>query len=281
MTAQPAIAVTGATGALGGSVARQLAERGIAQRLIVRNAERAPSLPGADVAEASYEDGDALTAALRGIETVFFVSGNEAADRESVHRSAVKAFEAASVRRVVYTSFLGALPDASFTFARTHHATEEMIRAAGLDYTFLRPSFYLDYVADWADAEGVIRGPAGDGRIAWVARDDLAEAAAAVLSTEGHDGRTYDLTGDELLTLEETATRLTEATGTTYRFENESIDQAYASRREGYPGTPDWELDGWVGTYLAIARGEMAVASRSVAELTGHRPRGIADFYTG
>ncbi|MBB1034328.1 SDR family oxidoreductase [Dietzia sp. CQ4] len=279
MTAQPTLAVTGATGALGGSVARRLAERGLAQRLIVRNAERAPSLPGADVAEASYEDGEALADALRGIETVFFVSGHEAADRESVHRSAVDAFVAAGVRRVVYTSFLGASPEASFTFARTHHATEEMIRATGMDFVFLRPSFYLDYVADWADAEGVIRGPAGDGRIAWVAREDLAEAAAVVLSTEGHDGRTYDLTGDELLTLDQTAARLTEATGTTYRFQNESVDQAYASRRQGYPGTPEWELDGWVGTYLAIARGEMAVASGSVEELTGHAPQGIADFY--
>lgn len=279
MTAQPTLAVTGATGALGGSVARRLAERGLAQRLIVRNAERAPSLPGADVAEASYEEGEALADALRGIETVFFVSGHEAADRESVHRSAVDAFVAAGVRRVVYTSFLGASPEASFTFARTHHATEEMIRATGMDFAFLRPSFYLDYVADWADAEGVIRGPAGDGRIAWVAREDLAEAAAVVLSTEGHDGRTYDLTGDELLTLDQTAARLTEATGTTYRFQNESRDQAYASRRQGYPGTPEWELDGWVGTYLAIARGEMAVASGSVEELTGHATQGIADFY--
>lgn len=279
MTAQPTLAVTGATGALGGSVARRLAERGLAQRLIVRNAERAPSLPGADVAEASYEDGEALADALRGIETVFFVSGHEAADRESVHRSAVDAFVAAGVRRVVYTSFLGASPEASFTFARTHHATEEMIRATGMDFVFLRPSFYLDYVADWADAEGAIRGPAGDGRIAWLAREDLAEAAAVVLSTEGHDGRTYDLTGDELLTLDQTAARLTEATGATYRFQNESVDQAYASRRQGYPGTPDWELDGWVGTYLAIARGEMAVASGAVEELTGHRPRDIADYY--
>lgn len=279
MTAQPTLAVTGATGALGGSVARRLAERGVPQRLIVRNAERAPSLPGADVAEASYEEGEALADALRGIETVFFVSGNEAADRESVHRSALDAFVAAGVRRVVYTSFLGASPEASFTYARTHRATEEMIRAAGFDFVFLRPSFYLDYVADWADAEGVIRGPAGDGRIAWVAREDLAEAAAVVLSTEGHDGRTYDLTGDELLTLDQTAARLTEATGTTYRFQNESVDQAYASRRQSFPGTPEWALDGWVGTYLAIARGEMAVASGAVEELTGHAPQGIADYY--
>ncbi len=210
---------------------------------------------------------------------MLFVSGHEASDRVAVHRAAVESFKAAGVGRIVYTSFLGAAPEASFTYARDHYETEEMIKAAGLGFTFLRPSVYLDYVAHWADAEGVIRGPADDGCIAWVAREDLAEVATVVVSSVGHDGQTYEITGDELLTLSETAARLSEITGKPYRFENQSIDQAYASRREGYPEAPDWALDGWVGTYLAIARGEMAVASGAVAELTGHKPQGISDFY--
>lgn len=220
-----------------------------------------------------------MAAALQGTDTVLFVSAHEAEDRAAVHRAAVESFTAAGVRRVVYTSFLSAAPDAGFTYARDHHRTEEMIKAAGLGFTFLRPSFYLDHVGLWADAGGVIRGPGGDGRIAPVSRADLAEVAAAVLSSEGHDGRTYDVTGEELLTLSETAARLSEVTGTRYRFENESIEQAYSSRRQGYPDAPEWELDGWVGTYLAIARGEMAVASGSVAELTGHGPRTLSDVY--
>jgi NAD(P)H dehydrogenase (quinone) len=220
-----------------------------------------------------------MTAALQGIDTVLFVSGHEAADRVELHRAAVEAFKAAGVRRIVYTSFLAAAPEASFTYARDHYRTEELIKDAGLDFTFLRPSVYLDYISLWADADGIIRGPAEDGRIAYVAREDLAEVAAVVLSTDGHDGQTYDVTGDELLTLTETAARLAEVTGKPYRFLNETIDQAYASRRAGNPDAPDWELDGWVGTYLAIARGEMAIASGVVAELTGHKPQGIADFY--
>lgn len=279
MTERCTIAVTGATGALGGSVARRLAEAGVAQRLLVRSAGRAPSLPGAEVAEAAYEDSAALQGALSGIETVLFVSGHEAADRIAIHRRAVAAFAASGVRRVVYTSFLGASPDASFTYARDHYETEQLITAAGLDFTFLRPSFYLDHVANWSDAHGVIRGPADDGRIAWVAREDLAAVATAALLSPGQPGRAYDVTGSELLTLAETAERLAQVTGRPFRFQNQSVEEAYATRRADYPDAPDWELDGWVGTYLAIARGELAVASRAVEQLTGRQPQGIADLY--
>ncbi|MDO5626769.1 MAG: SDR family oxidoreductase [Mobilicoccus sp.] len=267
------IAVTGATGGLGGAVARLLSERGAAQRLIVRDPGRAPSLPGAQVAQATYEDHDALVAALSGVDVALFVSGHESSDRIAQHRGVVDALRAAGVRRVVYTSFMGAAPEASFTYARDHHATEEMIRSAGVGFTFLRPSFYLDHVAGWADDEGVIRGPAGDGRIAWVARDDLAEVAAHVLTTDGHEGATYDVTGDELMTMEQTAAALSAAMGRNYRFGNETVEEAYASRRAAYPQAPEWELDGWVGTYLAIARGEMAHATDVVQRLTGHPPQ--------
>lgn len=138
-TAEPTLAVTGATGHLGGLVARALAERGIAQRLLVRDPSRAPQLPGAVAVQASYEDVAALTEALQGVETVLFVSGHEGPGRMAQHRAAIEAFVAAGVQRVVYTSFLGAAPQASFTYARDHFETEQLIRRSGLGFTFLRP----------------------------------------------------------------------------------------------------------------------------------------------
>lgn len=278
-TAEPTLAVTGATGHLGGLVARSLALRGIAQRLVVRDPSRAPQLPGAVAVQASYEDVASLTEALQGVETVLFVSGHEGPGRMAQHRAAIEAFVAAGVGRVVYTSFLGAAPQASFTYARDHFETEQLIRRSGLGFTFLRPSFYLDHVAHWADGQGVVRGPAGGGRIAWVAREDLAEVAVAALLDESLAGRTLDVTGARLMTMEQTVTELDRVTGGRHRFVDETVEQAYASRRAAYPEAPDWELDGWVGTYLAIARGEMAVASDVVAELTGHQPRSFADLY--
>ena len=123
------IGVTGATGHVGGRVARQLAERGAEQRLIVRDAARAPSLPGAEVAVAAgYGDGEGMRRALEGVDTLFLVPGRESADRVEQHRSAVEAAVAAGVGRIVYLSFVGAA-DSSFTLGREHGATEEIVRA--------------------------------------------------------------------------------------------------------------------------------------------------------
>jgi uncharacterized protein YbjT (DUF2867 family) len=175
-------AVTGSTGALSGRVAARLAEQRHDLRLVVRDAEQAPHLEGVDVEEATYADFAAMRAALVGVDTLFFVSATESQDRVQQDTTAVDAAAAAGVRRIVYLSFLAAASDATFTFARDHWATEEHIRGLGLAYTFLRPSLYLDLVPTWASLDGVIGGPAGDGRIAWVARDDLADVAVAVLT---------------------------------------------------------------------------------------------------
>jgi uncharacterized protein YbjT (DUF2867 family) len=167
--AHPRIAVTGATGGLGGRVARRLAARGVAQRLIVRDAARAAKLANAEVATAAYLDRPAMASALHGIHTVFFVSAFEAADRLRHHKAAVDAFVEAGVRRVVYTSFLGTAPDATFTFARHHCQTEDYLEAAGLSFVALRNSLYADLMPHLV-TDGVVRGPAGEGRFAPVGR---------------------------------------------------------------------------------------------------------------
>jgi uncharacterized protein YbjT (DUF2867 family) len=166
------IAVTGASGELGGRVARRLAERGVEQRLVVRDRSRAPSLEGAQVAEApGYDDRDGMRAALEGVDTVYLVSAGEHPDRVSLHVAAVDAAVAAGVGRIVYVSFAGAAPNATFIFARDHFHTEERIRREGVAFTFLRSNMYMDYLPLFA-ADGAIRGPAGSGRFAPVARDD-------------------------------------------------------------------------------------------------------------
>jgi NAD(P)H dehydrogenase (quinone) len=119
------IGLTGATGQLGGRVARRLAAAGVPQRLVLRDPGRAPVLELADVAQASYGDKPALLNALDGVETLLLVSASESADRISLHKATVDAAVAAGVRRIVYTSFLAAGPDATFTFARDHWHTRD------------------------------------------------------------------------------------------------------------------------------------------------------------
>src|SRR5688572_20430460 len=137
-----AIAVTGATGQLGGRIARRLADRGVPQRLVVRDAARAPDLPDAEVAVAAYGDEAAMRAALDGVSTLMLVSASEVPDRVALHRTAVEAAIAAGVRRIVYTSFVGAAPEATFTFARHHWHAEEHLRATGVAHTVLRDNLY-------------------------------------------------------------------------------------------------------------------------------------------
>ena len=264
------IAVTGSTGQLGSRIARSLAEAGVPQRLLVRDASRAPALPNASVAVASYGEHSALLNALDGIHTLMLLSATESADRVSLHKATVDAAVAAGVQRIVYTSFAGAAPDATFTFARDHWHTEQHIRGTGVDFTFLRDNLYLDFVPGFVGEDGVIRGPAGDGRVAAVARDDVAAVAAAVLTGSAHSGATYDLTGPAAFTLAEAAAVLSEAWGRPVRYEAETLDEAYRSR-ESY-GAPAWEVAGWVTSYAAIASGELSTVSTAVADLTGRPP---------
>ena len=265
------IAVTGSTGRLGGRVARRLASAGIVQRLVVRDPARAPSLDHAVAVRAEYRDSGAARRALTGTRTVFMVSGAEAVDRVDQHRTFIDAAVTAGVEHLVYTSFFGAASDATFTLARDHHATEQHIRASGLHWTFLRDNMYLDFFPYLAGQDGVIRGPAGDGRIAAVAQDDIADVAVAVLSAPGdHAGRTYDLTGPEAISLAEAAATITAVTGRTVTYHAETVEEAYDSR--AHYGAPDWQVEAWVSTYTAIAAGELDGVTDHVALVTDQQP---------
>jgi uncharacterized protein YbjT (DUF2867 family) len=271
------IGVTGATGGLGGRVARRLADRGIEQRLLVRDQARAPSLAHAEVAVfGGYDDPDGLRRALEGVGTLFFVSAAEDPARVLVHQKAVDAAVAAGVRRIVYTSFVNAGPEATFTFARDHFHTEEHIKASGAAWTFMRHNLYLDFIPLLCPAEGVIRGPAGDGRVAGVSRDDIADVAVAVLAEEGHEGQTYDITGIEAFTLAEAAAELSRATGRRIEFEDETVEAAFESRRPS--GEPDYVLEGWVTTYTAIAAGDMETISDCVERFCDREPQRLGDW---
>ena len=267
--ADATIAVFGSTGSLGGMVASRLAARRVAQRLVVRDIVRAPRLDRAGVAVASYLDTPAMISALEGIRTAFFVSAGAFAERILHHRAAVDAFVRAGVKRVVYTSFVGAAPDAVFTFARDHFHTERYLESAGLRFSALRSSLYQEMLPDLV-VDGVIRGPAGTGRFAPVSRADIADVAVALLLDGEQAPARIDVTGPELLTMAEVADLLGEAAGTPVTFVDETLAEAYGSRA-GFD-VPALEIEGWVTSYGAIAAGELAIASDAVERITGRPP---------
>jgi uncharacterized protein YbjT (DUF2867 family) len=268
------IAVTGSTGALGGLVARNLAgsDFRLDLRLLVRDPSRAPDID-CDVRVAEYADEAAAVAALRGVDTLLMVSGAEAPDRRDQHRTFIRAAAAAGVGHIVYTSFAGADPEATFTLGRDHFDAEAAIRESGMTWTFLRDNFYLDVLPLFADADGVIRGPADGGRVAAVARADVADVAVEVLrDPAAHADATYVLTGPEALTFDEVAARAGAVLGRPFRFQDETVEEAYASRRAAY-AAEQWQLDAWVSTYTAIADGSVADVTDDVRRVTGRAPR--------
>jgi len=283
----PKVAVTGVTGIVGGGVARGLAAAGIPQRLIVRSANRTPSIPAADVAVAAYADFAGSRTALEGIDTVFMVSGAEDPNRLADHRTFIDAAAAAGVHRIVYTSFFGANASSTFLLGRDHWFTEEHLRASGLTFTFLRNNLYADQFLDWAGPEGLLAGPAGDGRVAVVSRTDVVDVAAVILraaskagrNVSEHDGVTYGLSGPASLNLDEIAATITAVTGHPTRYQRQALDEAYASR--AMFDAPKWMVDAWISTYTAIAAGELDEVTGDVQRLTGRPPMSYAELLGG
>jgi NAD(P)H dehydrogenase (quinone) len=127
--------------------------------------------------------------------------------------------------------------------------------------------------------DGAIRGPAGRGRVAAVAQDDIADVASAVLrDPEPHRGRTYELTGPAALTLDEVAAVLTRHLGRPVRYVEETVEEAYRSR--AVYGAENWQVDAWVSTYLAIRGGELERVTGDVERVAGHRPASLDDVLT-
>lgn len=273
----PALALTGSTGHLGGMVARQLASEGIALRLLARNPHNAPTLAGAVAVQSSYSNDDSTRASLAGVDVLFMVSGSESADRLDQHRAFIDAAASAGVGHIVYTSFAGASRDAIFTLARDHWATEQHILASGISHTFLRDNFYIDLLPELVGEDDVLRGPAGDGRLAAVTRAGVARVAATVLKdAAAHSNVTYTLTGPEALTFRQVTQIISEVSGRKVTYHDETVEEAYALRRRWE--APQWQYDAWVWTYTAIAADDLAHVTDDVRTVTGNEPESLRQY---
>jgi NAD(P)H dehydrogenase (quinone) len=198
------LAITGASGQLGRLVAERVLAQCAASDVIL--ATRSPdaladfAARGADVRHADFDQPHSLRDAFAGAERLLLISATDLQRRVAQHRAAIAAAEAAGVRRVIYTSGSRPEPPNPAAVAPSHCATEQALAASGVEWTVLRNSLYADYQvpeARRAIETGVLAHNRGSGRVAYVARDDCAAAAAAVLLQDGHDRAVYDITGDE------------------------------------------------------------------------------------
>lgn len=274
------VAVTGVTGALGSRIATRLANHGVPQLLVGRSPDRLPDLPGAQRrGPAAYADASDMRKALEGAATLVLVSGHRTGRRLEEHATAVEAAIAAGVDRVLYVSLVSAAPTATYLNARDQWLTEQFLAGAGIRHTVLRAGFYTSTPAALADEEFVVSGPARTGRAAFVTHEDIADVITAVALDEGprsqYDGATLEITGPEALTLDEAVARIAAATGRPYRYESETLEEAFARRwRRGMSGE---QIETWISWYQAIERGEVSVVTDVVPRLTGSPATAISD----
>ena len=270
------IGITGVTGKLGSYVADLVDQQGIASIHLARSPERAKVYASAEIRKMVYANTPEVVEALKGIDVLLMVSARENPERVEEHKEFLDAAKLAEVEHIVYTSFYGADEKATFTLSRDHAQTEAYIKELGFTYTFLRDNFYLDFLIDIALENGEIRGPAGSGLVSAVARKDTSRVAAEILlNPKEWENQSLNLTGPEDLYMEEIVELLSKNTGKTITYVDESVEEAYESRKKWPAQT--WEYDAWVSTYTAIKAGEQAGVSADVEKVLGRPAMSLID----
>ena len=270
------IGMTGVTGKLGSYVANLVDKKGIASVHLARSPERATVYASAEIRKMVYANTLEVVEALKGIDILLMVSARENPERVKEHKDFLDAAKLAGVEHIVYTSFYGADEKAIFTLSRDHAQTEAYIKELGFTYTFLRDNFYLDFLIDIALENGEIRGPAGSGLVSAVARKDTSRVAAEILlNPKEWENQSLNLTGPEDLSMEEIVALLSKETGDAIEYVDESVEEAYESRKKWPAQT--WEYDAWVSTYTAIKAGEQAGVSTDVEMVLGRPAMSLID----
>ncbi len=274
------ILLTGATGTVGQYIVRQLSAKGMKFRAMVRDMRRGTDLLGADVelVLGDFSQPESLTAALQGVERLYLlcVPGRDLVEFEL---NAVAAAQAAGVSHVVKMSVISADPGSPMTFRRFHGAVEEEVRKSGLTYTELWPNAFMQNFRRFAPSirsEGAFYAPTGDAKVSLVDVHDVAAVSVAALTEDGHENKTYEITGPEALTYSEAAEILSSVLGKPVRFVDVPPDEAHKALVDA--GLEAWFADALLEIDNAFRAGEGARVTSVVADVTGNQPRSFADF---
>lgn len=268
------LAVTGATGNLGRLVIEHLLDEGVEPSNIVaavRSPEKAADFAdrGVEVRKADYTLPDTLESAFEGVDRLLLISSNEVGRRVDHHRNVVEAAKEADVDFLAYTSIVHA-DTSPIQLAAGHRATEELIHDSGIPFTFLRNGWYIENYTEQLDQaldQGALYGSAGDGRISGATREDYAAAAATVLIGEGHEGKVYELGGDEAFTMDELAAEISEQSDTEVVYHDLPADEYTEVLQEA--GVPEVYAEMLADSDQGVAEGHLYVESDDLRQLIG------------
>jgi uncharacterized protein YbjT (DUF2867 family) len=274
------ILVTGATGNVGSKVAKQLGERGVAFRAFVRDAAKASQVLGNDVevVNGDFSDPDSIDRGLAGIDTLF-ISCAGVPERAELEGNVMDAAVRAGVGKVVKASAHGAEPGSPTAFLDTLGRSEQHLKESGLSHVLLRSTFYMTELLQGADdlkQSGMLFIPAGNAKIAMIDPNDVASVAVAALTEEGHEGKSYHLTGPESLSFADVAEELSGVMGRKIEYVAVPDEGARGAMLEA--GLDEWTADNVVALFGVLRGGISAQTTDTVAEVTGRQPRSMADF---
>ncbi len=278
------IVITGASGQLGRLTAELVLDRMPDSEVILttRRPEALSDLAerGASVRLADFDRPETLAEAFAGGEILLLISADDLGRRAAQHRAAIQAARKAGVSHVAYTSYLNPVEENPAVITPSHRDTEKALRESGLAWSALRHAFYAEYQVP-AGAQAITTGQlvhnSGDGRIAYVSREDCAAVAAAVLITEGHEDKAYDITGPELLSQDDVAALLSEVSGRPV--EAVAVDDEAFIQGLSASGVPEPAAREIASYGRAIREGYIDQISDAVENLTGRPPRPLREVF--
>lgn len=292
--------ITGASGSFGRQVTQLLLEKIPTSELILVTRNPASlaefAARGAQVRAGDFDKPESLGKAFAGGEKMLLISTLAVGPRRRrQHRGAVEAAVAAGVKHIAYTSSVGIHPKSPSLAVGDHYATEEFLRRCGAAFTFLRDSQYAEVIATMIAPMAVKTGKwlmsAGEGCMAFVSKKDCVTSAAAVLTTPGHEGAVYEITGPELYTFRQAAAIASELTGLPVEyvaitddekraiFEAAGFPREYVDGMTNEDGTGVWGSDEMVSYERAVREGYFSVCSHHVQLLTGRPARSLRDVF--
>jgi len=274
------IVVTGATGNIGSRVIGALVASGIPCRAFVRDPAKAAAVLGDDVpvAVGDFADAPSIRAAVDGADAVVLSSGNDPRQVD-FEANVIDATATTSRCQVVKISSVGADPDSPAAFVAWHGRSEAHLAATDLPATVLRANFYMTNLLAAADSishGGPLAAPAGDARIAMVDPRDIAASVVTVLTSSGHHGHTYELTGPQALTYAQVADTLARVLDRSVEF----VDAPEPSVRDALvaSGMPEWFAEEFLSLFAELRHGIAATVTTSVQDLTGRPATDLASF---
>jgi uncharacterized protein YbjT (DUF2867 family) len=274
------VLVTGATGNVGSRVVQELRGRGVPVRAFVRDADRASAVlgPHVDLAVGDFAEPASIRAALDGVDVLFLACGN-LPPQVTYERNVIDAAARMGVRRLVKLSALGAEAGSRVDFWDWHARIERHLQASGVPWVILRPRYYMSNLLGFVEtvrSAGAVFAPAEGGKVPMVDPLDVAATAAVVLQDDGHEGRTYELTGPEAVTFDDVAAQLSDLTGGPVRFV--PVPDAAAREALHQVGLPDWMAENVVTVFGMLREDPAMQVTGAVHALTGRRPRHLAEF---